>query len=191
MEQWVEQLLRQHAPHLRQEIGEMIPRDFRADLSADDVLQDVWVEAFLAASRLRLLRGAEVFRWLRVVTRNKVLNAVKSATSLKRGGVHRAGQFPGFETDAPSLAASECLAHLKTPSRIMMNQELADAVQQAMAHLPEDQQKAVRLRLDGCSFQEIGHALHRSDHAARSLAFRGFQVLRSCLPQLGQFLSDA
>lgn len=175
-QQWMSGLLRRHSADLRARVCRLIPASLRAEINTDDILQEVWFAAFQSVSKLRLMSNAEIGCWLRIVAQNKTLNLFRRATAQKRGD----GNCRCQEED--SITGSDEPSYLNTPSRIMARREFTETVQRALSLLPDEQQHAVRLRLEGRTYQEIGQSLDRSQIAARSLAFRGVRLLRQLIP---------
>ena len=67
----------------------------------------------------------------------------------------------------------------ETPSRLMMKQEMNQAMQRALTRLPADYQRVIELRhRDNLSFGEVAAALGRSEAAARKLWARAIKLGR-------------
>lgn len=141
--------------------------------AADDVLQQVMLEAWLA-----LRRGAQVHSfkaWLFRVAHNVSLDTIAATPRVARLG-----------TDAAELAAGTQPAMLEPGVKETLT---------AVAELPLLQREAiVRTALAGESYEQVGHYLGLTAGAVRGLIHRGRATLRSALaglvpPWLGRLIS--
>src|SRR5262249_27702844 len=69
------------------------------------------------------------------------------------------------------------------PSSVAHRNEMSDRLKDALAQLPEDQKRAVVLRMENpdATWEEIGQALEMAPDAARMQVNRGLQKLRALL----------
>lgn len=180
------------AEALRRYVAMKIPPEFGPVVAAEDVLQEVWIAAFRGVSRFRAT-GPDAFdRWLVTIANRKLLDALKSARRLKRGGHARV--FLGTAGRRSSLAGLiGCLsASQKTPSRDTSTRESARLVRSELSRLPEDRRRAIQMRyLEGYPPSEIAGKMHKSVSAVNSLLFRGLRELRARLGDAKRFFSDA
>ena len=73
-------------PALRSYVEEKIPERLRATISPDDVLQEVWLSANRTLATFRP-DGPHAFdRWLLRIVNNRLLDALRAARTVKRGG---------------------------------------------------------------------------------------------------------
>jgi RNA polymerase sigma factor (sigma-70 family) len=180
------------AETLRRYIQGKIPARFRAVIPAEDVLQEVWIAALRSFSRFRPGRPDALDRWLMGITNHKLLDALKAAGRLKRGGgaplAHGAGNRRTSLADLFARVASPG----KTPSRDVAAHEAAHAVQIALSRLPDDRRRAIQLRyLEERPRSEIAREMGRSAAAVNSLLFNGLRELRAGIGDIARFFSDA
>ena len=75
------------------------------------------------------------------------------------------------------------MADTPSPSGHAMAREQTSAIEQAVAHLPEDHVQVITWRYrDGLGFDEIARRMNRSENAIRKLWFRAIERLREELP---------
>src|SRR3954469_15957638 len=89
----LEGLLLSHYDRLRQQLEVGIPPELRAVVTAEDVLQDVFVDAFRGISSFRPPAddpAAAFAGWLDTIARHRLLDQVKSQRAAKRGGGRQA-----------------------------------------------------------------------------------------------------
>lgn len=117
---------------------------------AEDVLQDVFYELVLAYRSME--RIEQVGAWLFRVTRNKIIDRFrKKKTALLEdevGSESEEGESLGWEEFLPSGEAG--------PEAAVVQSALADELEEALAELPEEQQRAfIAHEIEGRSFKEI------------------------------------
>ena len=122
-------------------------RDRMSDpLLADLSPEDIWQETLLHVWRDRSKhdwRGMRSFRqWVLRIAENRILNAVDTIQTLKRGGDKARVELPSESGLVPPPMVDSM-----TPSRIASAREQADAMRTALESLPEELIEVVRLRL--------------------------------------------
>ncbi len=147
-------------------------RMLRDESEAQDVAQNAFLRAFIAARRFR--HTARFSTWLYSIARNLGLNELRRrmrhpAESLDQTGptpapVSRNGSSPSAPLDA------------------LLRKELRQQIEVALAELPSRQGRAVGLLLEReLSYAEIGTVLNVTAAAARSLIHRGRTTLKQRL----------
>lgn len=140
---------------------------------AEDVSQQVFVRIWKSAGRYQAT--AKFTTWLFKITRNLVFNELR-----------RRKRHPNFSLDAESESgegAREMVdATARTPSGLMQEEELQEAIRKAIDGLPETQRMAVVLRrYEDLSYQEIADVLGLTVPAIKSLLFRARTELKEAL----------
>lgn len=180
------------APRLRQYLAAKIPTRFQGVISAEDVLQEVWLAAFQALGSFRQDGPDALDRWLTCIAHRKLLKAIKAAQSVKRGGRNAILQGHGNRVSSMLDLFVRVAAPGRTPSSEAAAAEATDAVQIALASLPEARRRAVWMRhIEGKPCAEIAEAMGKTKPAVNSLLFHGLQQLRDRLGEPARFLSDA
>lgn len=138
---------------------------------AEDLAQQVFIRVWKAAGRYR--PDAKFTTWLMTITRNLVFNESRRVTRASMISLDGAG------VDMPPPAASITQHHA---GREVLDRELADRVEQAIASLPEQQRMAIiLLRYEEMSYEEIASVLGTSVSAVKSIIFRARHELRTLL----------
>jgi RNA polymerase sigma-70 factor (ECF subfamily) len=150
-------------------------RILRDATEAEDLAQNVFVQAYKSADRYRAT--ARFSTWLFTITRNLCLNEIRRrsrhpADSIEAAGAETADQPPRqFEDAKASLPAEE-----------MLRGELEQKIEQALADLPEIQRTAIVLcRRDELSYEDIAVIIGCSLSATKSLIHRGRETLKQKL----------
>jgi RNA polymerase sigma-70 factor (ECF subfamily) len=143
---------------------------------AEDVAQQVFVNVWQSASRYR--PQAKFTTWLLTIVRNLVFNETRR---------RRRGFFQPFENEDGSVPEIRDENIADAPSQLS-RRELQEAVDAAIAALPETQRLAIILRrFESMPYEDIAEVLKTSVPAVKSLLFRAREDLRK---QLGDFLAD-
>ncbi|HKP93243.1 MAG TPA: sigma-70 family RNA polymerase sigma factor [Chthoniobacterales bacterium] len=140
---------------------------------AEDIAQQVFLRVWKNAKRYR--PQAKFTTWLLKITRNLVFN------ELRRRSRHP--QVP-LQAEADEEERPLKDEHAVAPDASLLEGELQQAVDAAIAQLPETQRMAVILRrYEELSYEEIAEALDQSVSAVKSLLFRARTELRESLKQ--------
>ncbi|MHC4090114.1 MAG: RNA polymerase sigma factor [Planctomycetota bacterium] len=181
-----------NADRLRRYLTPKIPPGLRGQVSADDVLQDVWLAAFKGVADFQA-QGQDCFdRWLTRLAQRKLTDACRRARSSKRGG--KAATLRNADGRLSSFGAlwDRVTSPERTPSRAVSAKEAAQAVLAALGTLPQPHRRAMRLcYIEGRSIAETARAMAKTPAAVNSLLFRGRRHLRKRLGRAGKYFSDS
>jgi RNA polymerase sigma-70 factor (subfamily 1) len=182
----LEQLLRAHRDGLHAFLRRRIPTSLQSLIEPQDVLQDVYLEAFRRLAEFPGTTGNGIaFAWLLAVARNRLINLIAEHGAAKRGGGRNAmspsqsvSGAAGSEDDV-AIVLEELSVYEKTPSRSALAHEAAAAVERSLERLPDDYRRAIRMRfMDQMPYSEIAVALGRSQRAAEMVCTRAMASLR-------------
>ena len=164
-----EMLVVKYQRRLERLIGRMV-RDV-------DLVQDIAQESFIRAyPALPQFRGdAAFYTWLYRIAVN---TAKKALVDIKRDPlVFESAQVlseDGDETSRPGREPSDGA----TPEALMASQEIASAVNAAVAALSEDLRQAIVLReIEGLSYEEIAEVMNCPIGTVRSRIFRAREAI--------------
>ena len=156
--------------HQRMVVG-TVGRMLGTSSDAEDIAQQVFVRVWKNLKRYE--PRAKFTTWLLKITRNLVFN------ELRRRSRHPAVPLQS-ETDEEERPLKD--EHATSPDATLLEHELQEAVDAAIAQLPETQRMAVILRrYEELSYEEIAEALDQSVSAVKSLLFRARTELRESL----------
>ncbi len=153
----------------QQKILKLIMRYVRDQTEALDVSQEAFVKAYRA---LPAFRGESAFyTWLYRIAINTAKNHL---VSMQRKPVE-------YELDAQESDSAERSPHLReedSPEGLAMQEELRQAIERALAELPEELRTAILLReIEGLSYEEIAVAMDCPVGTVRSRIFRARETI--------------
>ena len=144
--------------------------------------EDIWQETLLMAWRDRSAHewsGVQDYRrWLFAIARNRVRDAVTTATAQKRGGERRTTSLSALGRGADDSEFSVGLPpDTLTPSRVYGRMERVQSMHAALDSLPEVYRDAVRLRVfEEFRLEEVARALDVSLATAKKRIYLGAEL---------------
>ena len=149
-----------------------------ADAStAEDLAQQVFIRVWQAAPRYTA--SAKFTTWLMTITRNLVFNETR-----RRG---RARLIPLEHEDGTPREIHDVRS--AEPGHKLQEKEMQNAIEVAIASLPEQQRLALILRrYEEMAYEEIAAVLETTVPSVKSLLFRAREELRS---KLARFLGES
>ncbi len=160
----------------KQPVMNLAYRILRDATEAEDLAQNAFVQAYKSAERYTA--SAKFSTWLFTIARNLCLNEIRRrsrhpADSLEAGG-------PGDSEEQPGRQYEDVKTTLPTES--LLQAELQQKIEQALAELPEAQRTAILLcRRDDMSYEDIAAVVGCSLSATKSLIHRGRETLKEKL----------
>jgi len=159
----------------KQPVMNLAYRTLHDATEAEDLAQNVFVQVFKSAGRYQ--STAKFSTWLFTIARNLCLNEIR-----------RRSRHPAESLDAPHpeqedqpLQQFEDKKTFSPPDSLLQG-ELAQNIDRALADLPENQRSAILLcRQEDLSYEEIAEILGCSVSATKSLIHRGRETLKERL----------
>lgn len=159
----------------KQPVMNLVYRTLRDPTEAEDLAQHVFLQVFKSAHRYEV--AAKFSTWLFTIARNLSLNEIR-----------RRSRHPADSLDEPASDDDDHprrqVADMKnfTPPDLLLQSELAEKIEEALASLPEKQRTAILLcRGEEHSYEEIAEILDCSVSATKSLIHRGRETLKELL----------
>ena len=171
--------------HIEQRIS---PR-FQGVISAEDIVQQTFVEVIRDIEHFTPGTNQSFCAWLERIAENRTKDAVRHHKCLKRGGDRRRVRKATRPDESSMTDLVELLsAGSRTPSRSAARHEAVAAVQQTVDSLPDDYREAVQLRLlMGKSLEETAAIMNRSPRAVQGLVDRAKKKMRAALGRLSLY----
>jgi RNA polymerase sigma-70 factor (ECF subfamily) len=159
----------------KQPVMNLVYRTLPDATEAEDLAQHVFLQVFKSAHRYEV--SAKFSTWLFTIARNLCLNEIRRRSRHPADSLD--ATFPDNE-DQPMRQVEDAKA--VAPPDSVMQSELEDKIEEALAELPEKQRTAILLcRGEEHSYEEIAAILGCSVSATKSLIHRGRETLKQLL----------
>ncbi len=187
----LERLLMAHHRSLTALIDAKIPATLRSYLSAEDLLQETFTEAYRGIGAFRPDGPNAFIKWISTIAEHRVLDAIRAHKAAKRGGGRAPMTGAANDDDSGVLALLDLVAiHERSPSRSAAGHEAVSAVRSAIEKLKPDYRTAIQYRyLDGLSVADAAARMNRTERAIHKLCSRGLQRLRESLGDASKYLT--
>ena len=147
----------------------LVSRFVRDGAEAEDVAQETFIKAYRAIANFR--GDSAFYTWLYRIAINTAKNFIVAAGR----------RPPTSDMDVngeENVDSREELAEIATPELQLQRRELEEAIQRAIAELPEDLRMALTLcELEGLSYEEIAKVMDTPIGTVRSRIFRARQAV--------------
>lgn len=147
----------------------LITRYIKDPSEALDVAQETFIKAYRALPNFR--GDSAFYTWLYRIAINTAKNHIAA----------RSRRPSNSEIELETAEQFESAVRLKdqeTPEGILLSEEVADAVRQAIEELPEELRIAITLReFEGLSYEEIAQAMNCPVGTVRSRIFRAREAI--------------
>ncbi len=184
-------LLETHSPAVRQRFGSRIPRRWQSVLCVDDIIQQMYADAFIKIRQF-VPHGPDSFvGWLITLAKCNFLDALRMLEAEKRGGNHRRVEAVG--TEESCLVLYELLGDsVTTPSRHAARAEACHFLEERIGQLPETYRLVVQMYdLEGRSIDDVADRLDRSVGATFMLRARAHRRLAELMGRASQYLTGS
>ncbi|MCB9844437.1 MAG: sigma-70 family RNA polymerase sigma factor [Phycisphaeraceae bacterium] len=182
-------LLEAHGPTLRGRIGAKIGQHWKSLIDEEDVLQISYLEVFLRIGSFVDHGSGAFLAWVSRIAENNLKDAIRELERQKRPNPKN--RVTPRNVDESYTALIDMIAvTLTTPSMNAARGEIAGALDTALAKLPEDYERVIRLYdLGGKGIEEVAGELGRSEGAVYMLRARAHERLAEVLGSESKFFS--
>jgi len=184
-------LLTQSRDELCQRMARRVPADLRGVVDIEDVIQETHIRVFRGIGAFNSRDLHSFHRWIMAIALNQLRNVIKHHRAQKRGGQHLIiSARPAYIEDS-TLALLDTLAGPgRTPSKWVARKEAIEAVQVALAELPEHYRAALWLvYIESLSIKAAAADMGQSERSVHGLCRRGLDLLRQRLQSTTTFLN--
>lgn len=158
-------------------LARLLSRFIRDNSDVEDVTQEAFVKAYRA---LPSFRGESAFyTWLYRIGINTAKNFL-GANSRRHMMTSEV-----VDEEGESFDVAMQIPDMNTPETELMNRQIIDTVNSAVAELPEELRTAITLReMDGLSYEEIARVMNCPIGTVRSRIFRAREAIAAELRPL-------
>ena len=158
-------------------LGRLLSRFIKDEHEVNDVVQESFIKAYRALPNFR--GDSAFYTWLYRISINTAKNFL--ANNNKRPIM--ASEITNGDGEVMDVV--EQVADNHTPEAELMNKQILQTVESAVAKLPEDLRRAITLReMDGLSYEEIAEVMQCPIGTVRSRIFRAREVIAADLRPL-------
>jgi RNA polymerase sigma-70 factor, ECF subfamily len=178
----------------RPQLAAFIERNLSSSLGrkieAADILQELSMSAVSSLSELDL-GDRDPFGWLCQLAERRIIDAHRKLVAAQKRSAERERPSGGGRDDSQKGGFIDLLVvSMTTPSGAFSREQREFRLIEALKTLPEESQKALRLRyVEGLPSKEIANQLGRTDGATRVLLTRSLAKLQELLRRDSEFLS--
>lgn len=160
----------------QQKVVNIVSRYIRDPHESLDVTQEAFIKAYRALPNFR--GDSAFYTWLYRIAINTAKNHL----------VAQNRRPPNSDVEAETaeqIDAGEKLKNRESPEHLLLKDEIAETVRQAIEALPEELKTAITLReLEGLSYEEIASAMSCPIGTVRSRIFRAREAIDAKLEPL-------
>ena len=155
----------------------------RGLITVDDMLQETYYCVFRDIRTFQSRGEGTFYRWLVKIAEHRLMDAIKAARAVKRGGGRTQAEAPAGGEAGSVVGWLEMLAvYERTPSQSAAAHEAISMIQSALGDLKVEYCEALRLRyLEGLPVAEAAERMKRTEGAFCLLCHRGLKRLRESL----------
>jgi len=157
-------------------IIQLVNRFVKDPSEAQDVAQEAFVKAYRALGNFR--GDSAFYTWLYRIAINTAKNYLVSRS-------RRHSDYEVDLNDAEQIEGARQLKGLDTPDSLLMNDQIVEAIKEAIDGLPDEMKTAIMLReFEGMSYEEIAEAMDCPVGTVRSRIFRAREAIDKKLTPL-------
>lgn len=185
--QSLQRLLVLYHPRLRARLLRQMDPAMKAKIEPEDILQQVYLEAYRAIGQFDY-RGKDSFlRWLFTILDRKLIDEHR-ALHAERRDVRRELKPAAISAENGSYLdlLQRLTADTGTPSRMIRQREALGALSACLANLPEHYRDVIRMRfLQGLPVSDVARKLRRTSGSIHMICHRALAALREQFDALG------
>ncbi len=157
-------------------IIQLVNRFVKDPSEAQDVAQEAFVKAYRALGNFR--GDSAFYTWLYRIAINTAKNYLVSRS-------RRHSDYEVDLNDAEQIEGARQLKGLDTPDSLLMNDQIVEAIKEAIDGLPDEMKTAIMLReFEGMRYEEIAEAMDCPVGTVRSRIFRAREAIDKKLTPL-------
>ena len=168
-----------------------MPAALRGVVAAEDIVQQTFAQVFRDIESFEVRDDATILSWMTSIAENRLRDTIRKHGRKKRGGEHRRVNTRPTESEPTKELIEMIAGRGHTPSKSLARREAIQAINVALAGLPEDHRQAVQLRyFEYRSLEETAEIMNRTTGAVRGLLDRAKKKLRDALERASLYLSS-
>ncbi|MEW6204131.1 MAG: RNA polymerase sigma factor RpoE [Pseudomonadota bacterium] len=158
-------------------VARLLTRMVRNQEDIEDVVQETFIKAYRAIGNFR--GDSAFYTWIYRIAINTAKNLL--VTQGRRPSTLKESN----DGDSETFEDNAALSNIDTPESLYQTKQIGEAVNEAMAALPEELRSAIVMReIDGLSYEEIAVAMDCPIGTVRSRIFRARESIAAKIKPL-------
>ncbi|EDM84031.1 MAG: RNA polymerase sigma factor RpoE [Limnobacter sp.] len=158
-------------------VARLLTRMVRNQEDIEDVVQETFIKAYRAIGNFR--GDSAFYTWIYRIAINTAKNLL--VTQGRRPSTLKESN----DGDSETFEDNAALSNIDTPESLYQTKQIGEAVNEAMAALPEELRSAIVMReIDGLSYEEIAAAMDCPIGTVRSRIFRARESIAAKIKPL-------
>ncbi len=158
-------------------VARLLTRMVRNQEDIEDVVQETFIKAYRAIGNFR--GDSAFYTWIYRIAINTAKNLL--VTQGRRPSTLKESN----DGDSETFEDNAALSNIDTPESLNQTNQIGEAVNEAMAALPEELRSAIVMReIDGLSYEEIAAAMDCPIGTVRSRIFRARESIAAKIKPL-------
>ena len=158
-------------------VARLLTRMVRNQEDIEDVVQETFIKAYRAIGNFR--GDSAFYTWIYRIAINTAKNLL--VTQGRRPSTLKESN----DGDSETFEDNAALSNIDTPESLYQTKQIGEAVNEAMAALPEELRSAIVMReIDGLSYEEIAAAMDCPIGTVRSRIFRARESISATITPL-------
>ena len=186
----LEQLLWSQYDRLQRRIQRKIPAGMRGSLTAEDILQTTFVDAWKNIGTFTPQGDDAFYRWIATIAERKLTDRVRAQGAVKRGGKNAVAGMQHAAASSMVNLVDLVAGDWRSPSGSVAFREAERILTVALGNLKDDYRTAISMRyLQGTPIADIAKKLNRTERAVQMICNRSLKKLREALGRSSLYLS--
>jgi RNA polymerase sigma-70 factor, ECF subfamily len=183
----VRRLLVLYHPRLKARLLRQMDATMRSKIEPEDILQQVYLEAFKAIGYFQYQGKDSFLRWLYAILDRKLIDEHRAERAERRDVRREVKAIPaGAQQTTYIDLMARVMASSGTPSQDVRKDEALGVLAACLAGLPEHYREVLRMRfIEGRPVADVAKALKRSIGSVHMICHRALRLLRELAEKHG------
>jgi len=185
-------LIVMYHPRLRARLLRQMDAVMRSKIEPEDILQQVYLEAFRAIEQFTYQGSDSFLRWMYAILDRKLIDEHRAMRAERRDVRREVNIAPSNNNRTTYVdLLARAMAGSATPSQVVRKDEALSVISACVATLPEHYREVIRMRfLEGRPVSDVAEHLDRSIGSVHMICHRALKQLRDQAEKLGVSQDD-
>ncbi|MBK8267910.1 MAG: sigma-70 family RNA polymerase sigma factor [Planctomycetes bacterium] len=180
-------LLALYHTRLRARLQRQMDHVMRSKIEPEDILQQVYLEAFRALSQFTYQGPDSFLRWLYAILDRKLIDEHRAMRAERRDVRREIKPSAGNNNQTTYVdLMARIMSSGTTPSRVVRKTEAVNAIENCLAALPEHYRDVIQMRfIEGLPVADVAKQMDRSIGSIHMICHRALRQLREEAEKMG------